>query len=120
MSDVPTLTGGAGISVGAGRAVIVEFEEVQLSWATGTVRFLDQNAVGEPDGQILLVARECDDRGAVDPIGDRVTAESQVRNGRFSTEFRRSLDSEFGLMQAHYLGDFGAAPADSETKLVQR
>ncbi|MEO6122729.1 MAG: hypothetical protein ABIR32_03405 [Ilumatobacteraceae bacterium] len=116
----PTLTGGAGISVGAGRAVIVEFEEVQLSWATGTVRFLDQNAVGEPDGQILLVARECDDRGAVDPIGDRVTAESQVRNGRFSTEFRRSLDSEFGLMQAHYLGDFGAAPADSETKLVQR
>jgi M6 family metalloprotease-like protein len=115
----PTLTGGAGISVGAGRAVLVEFDSVSLSSATGSVRFLDGGA-GQIDGHIVVVARECDERGGVDPIGDRITVDGRVSNGRFGLEFRRTLDADFGLLQAHYLGDFGAAPAESELKLVQR
>jgi hypothetical protein len=115
----PTLTGGAAISVGAGRATVAEFNNVSLSHATGTVRFLDGSA-GQPGGRVVVVARECDERGNVDPIGDRVTADAQVNNGRFGLEFRRPLDADFGLLQAHYLGDFGAAPSDSEPKLVRR
>jgi hypothetical protein len=99
--------------------VVVEFDDVSLSSATGTVRFLDGSA-GQPNGRVVVVARECDDQGGVDPIGDRVTADGPVNNGRFGLEFRRSLDADFGLLQAHYLGDFGAARSDSEPKLVQR
>jgi len=113
------LTGGAGISVGAGRAVRVEFDDASLSNATGSVRFLDGSAA-QPDGRIVVVARECDEQGSVDPIGDRVTGDGSVTNGRFGLEFRRTLDAAFGLLQAHYLGDFGAAPAESEPKLVRR
>jgi M6 family metalloprotease-like protein len=112
----PTLTGGAGISVGAGRAVVVELEDVSVSYATGTVRFLDGSAA--PGGRVLVVARECDEEGAVDPIGDRVSMDLELDGGRFAGEFRRSLDADFGLLQAHYLGYYGAAPADSEPKIA--
>lgn len=115
----PTLTGGAGISVGAGRATLCELESAHFGYATGSVRFIDDDG-GEPDGKVVVVGQESDEDGNIDPIGDRVTGEGTVRNGRFSMEFRRSLDSEYGVLQAHYLGDYGAAPSESERRRAER
>lgn len=114
----PTLTGGAGISVGAGRATETVIDHAGFGNATGFVRWVGEGS-GEPDGGVVVVARECDEDGVVDPIGDRVTAEGPVTNGRFGVEFRRSLDAEFGVLQAYYLGDFGAAPSDSEPRRAE-
>ena len=108
----PSLTGGATIRVGSGRTVVVRFEEAGMSFATGTVTFSDGS--GSPsDGEVLLVVSEIDNEGAIDPLGDRVTATATVSNGRFAQEFP-ALRAARGQIVAHYLGGFGAAPADSE------
>ncbi|SER33312.1 hypothetical protein [Streptomyces qinglanensis] len=113
----PTLTGGAGVRVGSGRATTTRVTEAYLSYAAGTVEYVD-GAGGAPDGKIVVVAQEADESGIIDPIGDRVTVEGTVQNGQFSFEFRRPLDAEHGMVQAHFLGDFGAAPSESEAVLV--
>ncbi|GGV39252.1 hypothetical protein GCM10010495_65750 [Kitasatospora herbaricolor] len=110
-----TLTGGAAVSVGAGRATLTRLTEAGLSWAAGTVEHLDDGS-GAQDGAIVVVAQESDPDGAVDPIGDRVTAQGTVQGGRFTVEFPRPLQSEYGVLQAHFLGAFGAAPSDSEPR----
>lgn len=108
----PTLTGGATIRVGAGRTVVVRFDEAKMTFATGTVTFSDGSG-SPPDGTVLLVISETDDQGAIDPLGDRVTATTTVSNGHFSQEFP-ALRADSGKIVAHYLGGFGAAPADSD------
>jgi M6 family metalloprotease-like protein len=108
----PSLTGGATIRVGAGRTVVVRFTEAGIAFATGTVTYSDGS--GSPsDGEVLLVVSEIDDEGAIDPFGDRVTATATVSQGRFAQEFQ-PLRAARGQIVAHYLGGFGAAPADSE------
>ena len=66
-----------------------------------------------PDGKVLLVVSETDDQGAIDPLGDRVTATATVSNGHFAQEYP-ALRADRGQIVAHYLGGFGAAPADSD------
>ncbi|OZG29102.1 hypothetical protein BH683_010550 [Williamsia sp. 1138] len=109
----PTLTGGAAIGVGSGRATETVIDEGTFAYTTGSVRWIGDGD-GEPDGKVVVVASECNEDGIIDPIGDRVTAEGSVRNGRFSVGFRQALDAEFGVLRAYFLGDFGAAPSDSE------
>ena len=113
----PTLTGGAGIRVGAGRATETVIEHAGFSNAFGFVRWVGEGG-GEPDGRVVVVAQECDENGVVDPSGDRVTATGNVNNGRFGVEFRH-LDAEFGVLRAYFLGDFGAAPSDSEPRRAE-
>ena len=113
----PTLTGGAGLRVGAGRATDTVIDDARLGFVSGVVRWVGEGS-GEPDGSVVLVVRECDANGVVDPIGDRVTMPATVTNGHFATEFRRVLDAEFGVVQAHFLGAYGAAPSESELRLV--
>ena len=98
--------------VGAGRAVVVRIDEAHVGFATGTVEFADGS--GAPSGgEVLLVLSETDRSGAIDPLGDRVTASVTVHNGRFAQEYRAQR-AEQGQAVAHYLGTFGAAPADSD------
>lgn len=107
----PSLTGGATLAVGAGRAVAVRFEEAHRAFARGTVTFNDGSPVF--DGSVLLVLSEVDDTGAVDPFGTRVTGRAVVHNGQFAGEWP-ALNAERGQIVAHFLGGFAAAPADSE------
>ncbi|MFE2425872.1 hypothetical protein ACFXJ5_03775 [Streptomyces sp. NPDC059373] len=115
----PTLTGGAGIRVGSGRATVTRIEDARFGSARGTVEFVDSGG-GAPDGKVVVVVQEADSAGVIDPIGDRVTADGTVHNGRFAMEFERPLDAEHGVVQAHFLGDFGAAPSESEPVEAQR
>jgi M6 family metalloprotease-like protein len=109
----PTLTGGAGIRIGSGRATVTKLEEAHFGDATGTVDFLDGQG-GPPEGKVVVVAQESDETGVIDPIGDRVTGDATLDGGRFALEFSRPLDAEHGRLQAHFLGGFGAAPSESE------
>ncbi|WP_030620714.1 hypothetical protein [Streptomyces fulvoviolaceus] len=109
----PTLTGGAGIRVGSGRATEIRVLEASVSYASGTVEYVD-GAGGAPDGKVIVVAQESDETGVINPIGDRVTGEGTVSNGQFGMEFNRRLDADHGVVQAHFLGDFGGAPSESE------
>lgn len=108
----PTLTGGASIRVGSGRATVTRITEATLGFAAGTVEYIDGES-GTPNGKVVVVAQEADSSGTVDPIGDRVTADGAVHNGRFELEFH-ALDADVGVLQAHFLGDFGAAPSESD------
>ncbi|NEC28377.1 hypothetical protein G3I20_17825 [Streptomyces sp. SID8111] len=108
----PTLTGGAGIRVGAGRATVTRLTEASLSFAEGTVDYVDDQG-GAPEGTVLVVVQESDATGVIDPIGDRVTAQGTVHNGVFGFEYERRLAAEHGVVQAHFLGAAGAAPSES-------
>ncbi|MER6976069.1 hypothetical protein [Streptomyces carpinensis] len=114
----PILTGGVGIRVGAGRATVTQIEEARFGFVTGTVKFF-AGAGGTPEGKIVVVAQETDDTGAIDPIGDRVTGEGTVHDGRFAVEFR-SLDADHGVLRAYFLGGYGAAPSESEPEHARR
>jgi M6 family metalloprotease-like protein len=107
-----TRTGGASIRVGAGRGTVVTIDEARFSFVGGTVAFADGGAP-PPSGTVLVEVQGLDDSGAVDPLGDSQTQTSQLDGGRFGTEMR-PLDAERARAVAHYLGDFGAAPGDSE------
>lgn len=107
----PSLTGGAALGVGAGRATMIRFEAVHLGSASGTVTFSDGSPVA--DGVVLLVLSEVDSTGVVDPFGARVTGRAQVHNGQFAGEWPR-LNAERGQIVAHFLGGFAAAPSESE------
>lgn len=51
-------------------------------------------------------------------FGGQFTAEGDVRNGRFGVEFDWSLPGQRQTLVVHFLGGFGAAPADSEVVAV--
>ncbi|MCV7255906.1 hypothetical protein H7J86_27430 [Mycobacterium hackensackense] len=113
-----TLTGGAGIRVGSGRATDTTIERAGFTQAAGEVRWVGEGG-GHPNGSVVVVARETDENGVVDPIGDRVTAQATLHNGHFQVEFRRRLDSEFGVLQAYFLGGVGAAPSESDLRRAE-
>jgi M6 family metalloprotease-like protein len=107
-----TRTGGAAVEVGAGRGTVVTIDEARVRFVTGTVAFAD-GASPPPSGTVLVEVQALDESGAVDPLGGSQTQTSQLDGGIFSTELR-PLDAERTRAVAHYLGEFGAAPGDSE------
>jgi M6 family metalloprotease-like protein len=103
-----TLTGGAAIRVGAGRATRIEITDAHKTYMGGTVRHVDDGSPAT-DGKVVMVARE------VEEFGGFVTADTDVRNdGTWIAEFSGSLPGKEQIGEAHYLGSFGAAPCESE------
>ncbi|MEU4098055.1 hypothetical protein [Streptomyces sp. NPDC026673] len=65
----------------------------------------------------MLVVQEADATGVIDPFGDRVSAQGAIHNGVFTLEYERRLDAEYDVVQADFVGDFGAAPSGTGTPL---
>jgi M6 family metalloprotease-like protein len=103
-----TLTGGAAIRVGAGRATVVEILEATTSFVRGRV-YLAEDGDPVTDGSVVAVAREEDE------FGGHLTTEAQVQNdGEWVTEWSGSLPGARQTAVAEFLGAFGAAPSRSE------
>ncbi len=104
----PTLTGGAAVRVGSGRATEIEITEARHTFMSGHVRHVD-DASPVNGGTVMIVARE------VDEFGGQVTADGELDGGRFTIEFPGRLPGAEQVGQAHYLGSFGSAPCESRT-----
>jgi len=104
----PTLTGGATVRVGAGRATEIEITDARHTFMAGRVFHVDD---GSPvsGGTVVIVARELDE------FGGHQTADGELDGGDFAIEFPGSLKGAKQVGQAHYLGSFGAAPCESRT-----
>lgn len=104
----PTLTGGAAVRVGSGRATEIEITDAKQTFMGGLVRHVDDGSPVD-DGTVVIVARE------VDEFGGHQTADGQLDGGRFAIEFGGHLKGAEQVGEAHFLGSFGAAPCDSRT-----
>jgi hypothetical protein len=104
----PTLTGGATVRVGSGRATEIEITEARQTFMAGHVRHVD-DASPVSGGTVMIVARELDE------FGGQLTANGELDGGDFSIEFPGSLRGAEQVGQAHYLGSFGSAPCESKT-----
>ena len=76
----PTLTGGAAVRVGSGRATEIEITDAKQTFMGGLVRHVDDGSPVD-DGTVVIVARE------VDEFGGHQTADGQLDGGRFAIEF---------------------------------
>jgi hypothetical protein len=98
-------TGGACLSVQAGRATVTRILEAEQQFVFGEVSFVDSGGP-VPNGAVLV------EIGAKESTW---TVTTQVVNGRFRTEVPRK-DEEPRWLIAHYLGGFGSSPSQSERR----
>ena len=98
------LTGGAGLQVHAGRATEIKLDKHRITYTTGDVRFADN---GDPvtSGVVLIEVSD----------GERsFTVPTDVRaDGRFGRDYDNPFGDHTKWLQAHYLGSFSAAAAES-------
>ena len=104
----PTLTGGATVRVGSGRATEIEITDARHSFMAGRVRHVDDGSPVD-GGTVVIVARELDE------FGGEVAGEGELDGGQFAIEFPKRLPGREQVGQAEYLGSFGAAPCESRT-----
>jgi hypothetical protein len=69
---------------------------------------------GPGEGSVVIAAQDADASGTVNPIGDCVTAAITVDNGRFAVQFRRPLEADSSVLQANFLGGYGADPCERD------
>ena len=98
------LTGGAGLQVHAGRATEIKLDKHRVTYTTGAVRFADS---GDPvtSGVVLIEVSD----------GERsFTVPTDVRaDGSFGRDYGNPFGDHTKWVQAHYLGSFSAAAAES-------
>jgi hypothetical protein len=98
-------TGGACLSVQAGRATVSRFLETGQQMVFGAVGFID-NGAAVPDGDAVLIE-----------IGGKRstwTTTTQTAGGQFRCELPYPRRDQPSWVIAHYLGGFGASPSQSE------
>lgn len=101
-------TGGACLSVQAGRQTVTRIEEATPHFAAGTVVFVDNGAGVPSDGVVLIELGDGDESWTVTT---RIHADGVFRTELFDPEQR---GREPKWLIAHYLGDFGASPSESK------
>ncbi|MCC6497277.1 MAG: hypothetical protein IT193_13575, partial [Propionibacteriaceae bacterium] len=97
-------TGGACLSVQAGRATATRFIEAGQQMVIGEVSFVD-NGSQVPDGGTVLIE--------VQGKESTWTVTAQVANSHFRSELQHREEGELRWVIAHYLGGFGASPSGS-------
>ncbi len=97
-------TGGACLSVQAGRATQTRFLEAGQQMVIGEVSFVD-NGSQVPDGGTVLIE--------VQGKESSWTLTTQVVDGHFRSELQHREEGELRWVIAHYLGGFGASPSES-------
>ena len=99
------LTGGVGLQVHAGRATEVRLDRYGITYATAAVRFADN---GDPVSQDVVLVEVSDG-------GRSFTVPTDVGpSGRFGTDYSYPFGDDTKWLQAHSLGSFSAADAESE------
>ena len=89
----------------AGRATEVRLDRYGITYATAAVRFADN---GDPVSQDVVLVEVSDG-------GRSFTVPTDVGpSGRFGTDYSYPFGDDTKWLQAHFLGSFSAADAESE------